>query len=99
MRFGTDTAETQHRVTSPEERLLLAVMQSAFWDLEHRDPAERDRAQRYFLSEGDDHPFSFEAICRHFGWSPGRIRKQLSPQLITLGPELLRPPLRQVASR
>ena len=82
MRFGTDPAEAHHHVTSPEERLLLAVMQSAFWDLEHRDPLERDRAQRYFLSEGDDHPFSFEAICRHFGWSPGRIRKQLSPHLM-----------------
>ena len=82
MRFGTDAAETQHHVTTPEERLLLAVMQSAFWDLEHRDPTERDRAQRYFLVEGDDHPFSFESICRHFGWSPGRIRKQLSTQLI-----------------
>jgi len=82
MRFGTDAAEPHHHVTTPEERLLLAVMQSAFWDLEHRDPSERDRAQRYFLVEGDDHPFSFESICRHFGWSPGRIRKQLSPQLV-----------------
>jgi hypothetical protein len=61
----------------PEERLLLAVVESAYWDLQSSDTLRRRTARRYFLDEQDDHAFSFLAICQHFSWSPGSIRSQL----------------------
>ncbi|MFQ5666058.1 MAG: hypothetical protein ACE5I7_06455 [Candidatus Binatia bacterium] len=65
----------------PEERLLLAVVESAYWDLQSADPARRRRACVYFLDEQDDHTFSFVAICQHFSWSPASIRLQLGALL------------------
>jgi hypothetical protein len=65
----------------PEERLLLAVVESAYWDLQSPDALRRRTARHYFLDEQDDHAFSFVAICQHFSWSPGSIRSQLSALL------------------
>ncbi len=65
----------------PEERLLLAVVESAYWDLQSPDPARRRTARTYFLDEEDDHTFSFICICQHFSWSPASIRSQLSTLL------------------
>lgn len=62
----------------PEERLLLAVVESAYWDLQSPDPMRRRTAQHYFLDEQDEHTFSFVSICQHFSWSPASIRTQLS---------------------
>jgi len=70
----------------PEERLLLAVVESAFWDLQSPDIARRRTARHYFLDEADDHTFSFLSICQHFSWSPTSIRNQLSSLLHTLVP-------------
>jgi len=70
----------------PEERLLLAVVESAFWDLQSPDIARRRTARHYFLDEGDDHTFSFLSICQHFSWSPASIRNQLSSLLHSLMP-------------
>jgi hypothetical protein len=68
----------------PEERLLLAVVESAFWDLRSPDPVRRRTARSYFLEETDDHTFSFVSICQHFSWSPASIRGQLGEMLSTL---------------
>lgn len=61
----------------PEERLLLAVVESAYWDLQSPDAAKRRTASTYFLDDKDNHAFSFVAICQHFSWSPASIRYQL----------------------
>lgn len=62
----------------PEERLLLAVVESAYWDLQSPDPLKRKTASKYFLDDQDQHTFSFLAICQHFSWSAGSIRGRLS---------------------
>lgn len=64
-------------VLKPEERLLLAVVDSAYWDLQSPDPVRRRTARSYFLAEEDGHTFSFISICQHFSWSPDSIRLQL----------------------
>ena len=68
----------------PEERLLLAVVESAFWDLQSPDLARRRTACHYFLDETENHTFSFLSICQHFSWSPTSIRNQLNSLLHTL---------------
>ena len=84
--IAQDAVEGRFRpVLKPEERLLLAVVESAFWDLRNPDPVRRQTARRYFLDEEDDHTFSFVAICQHFSWSPESIREQLSGLLSVLG--------------
>ena len=65
----------------PEERLLLAVVESAYWDLQSPDALRRRTARHYFLDEQDEHTFSFISVCQHFSWSPGSIRSQLSALL------------------
>jgi len=65
----------------PEERLLLAVVESAYWDLQGSEPMRRRTARHYFLDEQDDHTFSFVSICQHFNWSSASIRSQLSALL------------------
>ncbi len=65
----------------PEERLLLAIVESAFWDLQSGDPPRRNTARRYFLDDGAEAPFSFAAICEHFSWSADSIRGRLHPLL------------------
>ncbi|MFI5398433.1 MAG: hypothetical protein ACHQ9S_23105 [Candidatus Binatia bacterium] len=65
----------------PEERLLLAVVESAYWDLQSPDPIRQRTARHYFLDEHDEHTFSFASICQHFSWSPASIRSQLSARL------------------
>ena len=65
----------------PEERLLLAVVDSAYWDLRSPDPIRRKTASQYFLAEDHHHTFSFVSICQHFSWSPTSIRTQLGTWL------------------
>ena len=83
MKFPTqDATEGHHRpVLKPEERLLLAVVESAYWDLQSGDAARRRTACSYFLDEEEAHTFSFLAICQHFRWSPTSIRSQLRAHL------------------
>ncbi len=68
-------------ILKPEERLLLAVVDSAYWDLQSPDPARHRTARSYFLEDDDQHAFSFLAICQHFSWSPASIRSQLGTLL------------------
>jgi hypothetical protein len=79
MKFlAQDMTEGRLRPTlKPEERLLLAVVESAYWDLQNPDPARRRTARSYFLDEEDRHTFSFVSICQHFSWSPDSIRDRL----------------------
>lgn len=73
-----DVSPVRSRATiKPEERLLLAVLESAYWDLQSPDPGKRKTAMTYFLDDGEDHAFSFISICQHFSWSPTSIRSQL----------------------
>ena len=65
----------------PEERLLLAVVDSAYWDLQSPDPIRHRTARSYFLEDDEQHAFSFLAICQHFSWSPASIRSQLGALL------------------
>lgn len=69
--------ETYRPVLRPEERLLLAVVEAAYWDLQCGDPLRRDTAWRYFLDDRSEHAFSFLSICDHFHWSPVSIRSSL----------------------
>ncbi|MFN8625907.1 MAG: hypothetical protein U0587_08000 [Candidatus Binatia bacterium] len=73
-----DATETCLRASlKPEERLLLAVVESAYWDLRSPDADRWQTARHYFLNEEEGHTFSFVSICQHFSWSPGSIRSQL----------------------
>ena len=85
--ISQDAAEGRLRPTlKPEERLLLAVVESAYWDLQNPDPLRRRTARSYFLDEEDNHTFSFVSICQHFSWSPASIRQQLGALLaVTTG--------------
>lgn len=73
----------------PEERLLLAVVESAFWDLQSPDPARRHTARSYFMDERGEHTFSFLSICEHFSWSPASIRFSLKTHLTLPVSEML----------
>jgi hypothetical protein len=73
-----DTSDGRARpALKPEERLLLAVVDSAYWDLQSADPVRQRTARTYFLEDDDNHAFSFVSICQHFSWSPASIRSQL----------------------
>lgn len=79
-----DVSPVRSRATiKPEERLLLAVLESAYWDLQSPDPGKRKIAMNYFMDDGEDHTFSFISICQHFSWSPTSIRNQLGTMLNT----------------
>lgn len=83
--LGQDPATAPPRPSlKPEERLLLAVVESAYWDLQNPDPARRRTARSYFLDEENGHTFSFLAICQHFSWSPDSIRQRLAGLLDSL---------------
>jgi hypothetical protein len=77
-----DTVLAEHRrLLKPEERLLLAVLEAAYWDLRSRQAIDRRQARSYFLSDENRHAFSFVAVCQHFGWSVDSVRGQLRPML------------------
>ncbi len=77
-----DTAlAEQRRLLRPEERLLLAVFEAAYWDLKSRQALDRRHARTYFLSDENRHAFSFVSVCQHFGWSVDSIRGQLRAML------------------
>ena len=87
-----DTTEGRSRpALKPEERLLLAVVDSAYWDLQSPDPVRHRTARNYFLEENDQHAFSFLSICQHFSWSPASIRLQLQTLLNTQPPGAMAP--------
>jgi len=96
--------EQSRPALKPEERLLLAVVESAYWDLQSPDTAKRRTASTYFLDDKDHHAFSFVSICQHFSWSPGSIRFQLGTalgaplEIEQVGAEVVHAALRPAAS-
>jgi hypothetical protein len=77
MAINDTTLAEQRRLLLPEERLLLAVFESAYWDLRSRHSIDRRQARTYFMSDENRHAFSFVAVCQHFGWSADSIRLSL----------------------
>ena len=77
MVINDTTLVEQRRILRPEERLLLAVFEAAYWDLKSRQSMDRLHARSYFTSDENRHAFSFMAVCQHFGWSADSIRSQL----------------------
>jgi len=75
--LGDATEASLRGSLKPEERLLLAVIESAYWDLRSSDLDRWRTARHYFLEEDEGHTFSFVSICQHFSWSPASIRLQL----------------------
>jgi len=67
-----------------EERLMLAVLESAVEDFQKYVPARKTRgkqlfqhAEDWFLEKDSEELFSFENICETLGLHPGHIRKGL----------------------
>ena len=88
MAINDTTLAEQRRLLLPEERLLLAVLESAYWDLRSRHAMDRRQARTYFMAEDGRHAFSFMAVCQHFGWSADSIRSSLRGLLADAGAEL-----------
>ena len=72
---------------TPEKKLLLAVLESAAYDIQRYHNARRARERRLFLeayawftSEEDKDPFSFVAICHALEWDPVYIRERVLPR-------------------
>jgi len=72
------------RPSTPESRLLLAVLEDAVrsWRRCARQqggPAARLRGELrdWFLSDTGDWPFAFATLCEHLDLNPVRIRLQL----------------------
>ncbi|MBP1688487.1 MAG: hypothetical protein H6Q33_4630 [Deltaproteobacteria bacterium] len=87
--LGDATENNLRASLKPEERLLLAVVESAYWDLRSEDPDRWQTARHYFLAEEEGNTFSFVSICQHFSWSPTSIRSQLRSFLETPPESLL----------
>src|SRR5215813_669093 len=67
-----------------EERLMLAVLESAVEDFQKYVLARKTRgkqlfqyAEDWFLEKDSEEPFSFENICETLGLHPDHIRKGL----------------------
>src|SRR5262245_42008978 len=67
-----------------EERLMLAVLESAVEDFQKYVPARKTRgkqlfqhAEDWFLEKDSEELFSFENICETLGLHPDHIRKGL----------------------
>ena len=88
MAINDTTLAEQRRLLLPEERLLLAVLESAYWDLKSRHPMDRRQARNYFLCDDGRHAFSFMAVCQHFSWSAESIRTSLRMLLAEAAPDL-----------
>ena len=72
------STETKPRALESEEMLLLAVLEQAVADLDHRCPAVRADADAYIFSYGSDYTiFSFDSVCAYFKLSPNAVRRAL----------------------
>jgi len=91
-----------------EERLMLAVLESAVEDFQKyvlaRHPSGKklfQQAEDWFLEKDSDEPFSFGSICETLGLHPDPIRKGLiawkEARLKTLSNECPRPSLTRLS--
>lgn len=83
MRRGKQTTLVKEpRLYTAEERLMLAVLEQAFADLESTCPAVVADAEAYFLAyHPESSPLSFEAICAHFGLPAAAMRREVKRRL------------------
>lgn len=66
----------------PEQRLMLAVLDRAVWELEKYAGASGERARRlhaeldvWFAADDDGWPYAFVNLCRGLGLDPDYIRR------------------------
>lgn len=62
---------------SPEEALMVAVLEDAERALRSRDPRERLEAERWFASDDRSHVFAFATICDALDVEPCRVRRAI----------------------
>jgi hypothetical protein len=91
---------TQHK-QAPEQRLMIAVLHDALECVEKYRLATSTRgrrlfreAQRWFLCEEPDWPYSFEGICGVFDLDSNAVRQRLH-----VGPERQPVPASRAAVR
>ena len=65
------------------EHLMIAVVSTAFDDLQNADTRQRDTAVRYFFNDPETHVLSFSSVCRHMDWSVSAVRRRLLQTLQT----------------
>jgi len=77
------------RIRIPEQRLMLAVLESALVDFYATATAPSDRERRIFIQvdrwfadDGATWPFSFARICEAFCLEPSVIRARLRRSLV-----------------
>ena len=72
------TQQLDSRCYIAEERLMLAVLEQAFSDLENTCPAVYADAEAYFLAYRDESSaFSLDAVCSQFKISTSAIRAEV----------------------
>lgn len=59
------------------EHLMIAVVSTAFDDLQSIDMRQRDTAVRYFFDDPETHVLSFPSVCRQMDWSVSAVRQRL----------------------
>ncbi len=59
------------------EHLMIAVVSTAFDDLQCADTRQRDTAVRYFFDDPETHVLSFPSVCRQMDWSVSAVRQRL----------------------
>lgn len=60
---------------SPEEALMVAVLEDAERALRSRDVRARREAERWFASDDRSHVFAFASICDVLDLDPHRVRR------------------------
>jgi hypothetical protein len=71
---------------TPEEMLMIAVMEDAFHMLSgDRKKKTYQRAREWILSDEITWPFDFRSICDAFGWEHTSIRKAGLTRKIMIG--------------
>lgn len=65
------------RPLTPEENLLIAVVDDARRGLSSGSPVKQREARRWFCSDDRSHAYAFATICDHFGVEPEYARRGL----------------------
>ena len=71
--FEMSQGRNRGRECAPEAELMRAVVLTAIRDLESSGLKKRE-ALAYIQSREEEHVFSFNAICRYFGFDPEKAR-------------------------
>jgi hypothetical protein len=70
------------RPRSPEERLCMAVLVQALWEVRRYHPASREGAEvRHWIASDDQSwPFAFCALCDVLGLDPAIVRARVGAE-------------------